>query len=122
MDASSCIDSIVCQYSAASASRSCLHFLFHVYKFLDGRYRPPFAAGDYEEHDVTTKTRPRGSRPPTGRPRGRPPTENPKQDYQVMLDPGVADQLRAHGDGNLSAAIESAAEAARHTSKEDVGT
>lgn len=69
---------------------------------------------------MTTKTRPRGSRPPTGRPRGRPVTENPKQDFQVMIDPGVADRLRARADGNLSAAIEAAAEATRHTSKVEV--
>jgi hypothetical protein len=70
---------------------------------------------------MTTKTRPRGSRPPTGRPRGRPAKENPKLDFQIMIDPAVADRLRAQTDGNLSAAIESAAEATHHISKIEVG-
>jgi len=37
-----------------------------------------------------------------------------------MIDPGVADRLRAHADGNLSAAIEAAAETTRHTPKAEV--
>jgi hypothetical protein len=37
-----------------------------------------------------------------------------------MLDPDVADRLRAHSDGSLSAAIEAAAQASRHTSKVDI--